>query len=61
MVEEGARATVMTVASKGLSSLQSVMIWGAIPYAGVGPLCCQVKTQCSHLPGNCRALDASVC
>ncbi len=40
---------------------QSVMIWAAMSSAGVGPLCFLKSSQCSHLPGNFRALHASFC
>ncbi len=40
---------------------QSVMIWAAMSSAGVGPLFSEVHSQCSHLPGNFRALHASFC
>ncbi len=40
---------------------QSVMIWAAMSSAGVSPLCFLKSSQCSHLPGNFRALHASFC
>ncbi len=40
---------------------QSVMIWAAMSSAGVGPLCFEVHSQHSHLPGHFRALHASFC
>ncbi len=40
---------------------QSVMIWATMSSAGVGPLCfSEVQSQRSHLPGNFRALHASL-
>ncbi len=41
---------------------QSVMIWGAMSSAGVGPLCFfENQRHCTHLPRNCGALHASFC
>ncbi len=40
---------------------QSVMIWAAMSSTGVGPLCFLKTSQHSHLPGNFRALHASLC
>ncbi len=40
---------------------QSVMIWAVMSSAGIGPLCFLKSSQCSHLPGNFRALHASFC
>ncbi len=42
-------------------SFQSVMIWGAMSSAGVGPLCFLKSSQHSHLPGHFRACHASFC
>ncbi len=41
---------------------QSVMIWGAMSSAGVGPLCFfENQHHCTRLPRNFRALHASFC
>ncbi len=41
---------------------QSVMVWGAMSSAGVGPLCfSEVQGQHSRIPGSFRALHASCC
>ncbi len=41
---------------------QSVMIWGAMSSAGVGPLYFfENQRHCTHLPRNCGALHASFC
>ncbi len=41
---------------------QSVMIWGAMSSAGVGPLCFfENQRHCTHLPRTCIALHASFC
>ncbi len=41
---------------------QSVMIWGAMSSAGVGPLCfLKTKRHCTRLPRNFGALHASFC
>ncbi len=40
---------------------QSVMVWGAMSSAGVGPLFSEVQGQHSRIPGSFRALHASCC
>ncbi len=40
---------------------QSVMVWGAMSSAGVGPLFSEVQGQHSCIPGSFRALHASCC
>ncbi len=41
---------------------QSVMIWGAMSFSGVGPLCFfENQRQCTRLPGHFGALHASFC
>ncbi len=41
---------------------QSVMIWGAMSSAGVGPLCFfENQRHCTRLPRNFGALHASFC
>ncbi len=40
---------------------QSVMVWGAMSSAGVGPLFSEVHNQRSHLPEHFKALHASFC
>uniref|UniRef100_A0AAY5K589 Transposase Tc1-like domain-containing protein n=1 Tax=Esox lucius TaxID=8010 RepID=A0AAY5K589_ESOLU len=39
---------------------QSMMVWGAMSSAGVGPLCF-LRSKVSRLPGSFRALHASCC
>ncbi len=40
---------------------QSVMIWGAMSSAGVGPLCFENQLHCTRLPRHFGALHASFC
>ncbi len=41
---------------------QSVMIWGVMSSAGVGPFVFfENQSHCTHLPRNCGALHASFC
>ena len=54
MVNEERRGTESTL--KSSVNQQSVMVWGAMSSAGVGPLCFLIQGQRSHLPGSVRAL-----
>ncbi len=50
------------VAWSPVLSFQSVMIWGAMSSAGVGPLCFfENQRHCTHLSRNVGALHASFC
>ncbi len=40
---------------------QSVMVWGAMSSAGVGPLFSEVQGRHSRIPGSFRAIHASCC
>ncbi len=64
VLESGVRVEKLIVQvawSPVLSSL-SVMIWGAMSSAGVGPLCFfENQRHCSHLPRHFGALHSSFC
>ncbi len=59
---KGGEAHSPSCLKSSVKFLQSVMIWGAMSSAGVGPLCFfENQRHCTRLPRNFGALHASFC
>ncbi len=64
VLESGGRVEklISSCLKSSVKFLQSVMIWGAMFSAGVGPLCFfENQRHCTHLPRHFGALHASFC
>ncbi len=59
---KGGEAHSLSCLKSSVKFLESVVIWGAMSSAGVGPLCFfENQRHCTHLPRNFGALHASFC